>query len=87
MISANIFIIDYAQISKAIQSFTTTQQYGNGPNFIVMSLETLERLKWDNIYLSVSPINPSKTLDFSHEIMGVPIAINNSLKLGEIRVV
>ena len=52
-----------------------------------MSLETLERLKWDNIHLSVSLINPSKTLDFSHTIMGIPIAINNTLELGEIRVV
>ena len=84
MISANIFKIDYAEISSAIQY---AQQYGNGPNFIVMSSETLERLKWDNIYLSVNPVNPSKTLDFSHTIMGVPIAINDTLKLGEIRVV
>lgn len=87
MISTNIFKIDYAEISSAIQSFTAADQRGNGPNFIVMSLETLERLKWDNIHLSVSPINPSKTLDFSHTIMGVPIAINDALELGEIRVV
>ncbi len=83
MISANIFKVDYAQISSAIQSFTKTNQCGNGPNFIVMSLDTLKKARYDNLHLMVL----SKTLDFSYEIMGVPIAINNTLELGEIRVV
>ena len=84
MISANIFKVDYTQVSKAIQSFTAANPCGNNPNFIIMSLETLKRLEWDNIHLNVGP---SKTLDFSHTIMGIPIAINNTLEIGEIRVV
>ena len=84
MISANIFKIDYAEISSAIQSFAHVDPCGNNPNFIVMSLDTLKRIQYDNLHL----INlPSKTLDFSHTIMGVPIAINNTLEIGEIRVV
>ncbi len=78
MISTNIFKIDYSEISNAIQSFTHADPCGNNPNFIIMSLDTLR----DNLYL----INPSKTLDFSHMIMGIPIAINDTLELGEIRV-
>lgn len=84
MIRANIFKVDYTQISRAIQSFTATDECGNGPNFIIMSLDTLKRLEWDNIDLNVSP---SKTLGYSHKIVGVPIAINDTLELGEIRVV
>ena len=83
MTNTNIFKIDYVQISNAIQSFTATDQCGKGPNFIVMSLETLKRIEYDSLHL----INISETLDFSHKIMGVPIAINNTLELGEIRVV
>lgn len=83
-IYANIFKVDYTQISRAIQSFTAADQWGRDPSFIVMSLETLERLKLDNIHLSVGL---SKTLDYSHKIMGVPIAINDTLDFGEIGVV
>jgi hypothetical protein len=83
-IYANIFKVDYAQISRAIQSFTATDEWGSDPSFIVMSLDTLKRLKLDNIHLNIGSL---KTLDYSHEIMGVPIAINNTLELGEIRVV
>ena len=82
MISTNIFKIDYSEISNAIQSFTHADPCGNNPNFIIMSLDTLKRIQRDNLYL----INPSKTLDFSHMIMGIPIAINDTLELGEIRV-
>ena len=79
----NIFKVDYSQVSRAIQHFTITSQYGDKPNFIVMSLDTLKRIEWDNLHLT----KPSETLDFSHEIMGIPIAINNTLGLGEIKVV
>ena len=84
MVSADIFKVDYTQVSKAIQSFTAADECRNGPNFIIMSLETLKRLEWDNIHLNVGP---SKTPNYSHKIMGIPIAINNTLELGEIRVV
>lgn len=79
----NIFKVDYSQVSRAIQYFTIRSPYGDKPNFIIMSLDTLKRIEWDNLHLTKS----SETLDFSHEIMGVPIAINNTLGLGEIRVV
>lgn len=83
MISANIFKVNYTEISSAIQSFAAADQCGKGPNFVVMSLDTLKRVEWDNLH----SMKPSKTLDFSHEIMGIPIAINNTLGIGEIRVV
>ena len=79
MIRENIFKVDYTQISRAIQSFTAADECGNNPNFIIMSLDTLKMIHCDN--------SPSKTLDFSHTIMGIPIAINDTLELGEIRVV
>ena len=79
MISENIFKVNYTQISSAIQSFAATDQCGKGPNFIVMSLDTLQKVEHDNLYST----NSSEIL----EIMGVPIAINNTLELGEIRVV
>ena len=83
MININIFKVDYAQISSAIQSFAAADQCGKGLNFIVMSLETLKRIEYDNLHL----INLPKTLDFSYKIMGIPIAIDNTLELGEIRIV
>lgn len=85
MITTNIFSINYTELQKDINRFTQTSHWKGKPNYLIMSTDTLDKIKKDT---------PSPLIDVfyfaamtSDELYGIPIATNNSLGFGLIDIV
>lgn len=84
MTKVKILKTHYGQISAAIESFTRQSRWHEAPNFIVMSNQTLLQLKKDTLWNGKEVLIESQTTDM---LMGIPIALNDSIPFGEISVV
>lgn len=80
MIRTSIFKIDYHQISRAIESFIYESRWGDSPDYIIMSKQTLTLIESKSIMTT-------EATDGDSFFRGIPIAIDNTLKIGEVRVV
>ena len=89
MVNAYIFKVDHKKIQHAIQSAVALSRWGDNPEFIIMSADTQTILKKEiaeSCCCFLGDIEELK-IDYCAEYMGIPIAINNSLELGEIKII
>ena len=90
MVHTNILKIDHDGIQHAILSAVASSRRGDNPEFIVMSADTQTIMKKeiaDSYSCFLEDTATGLDIDYSAEYMGIPIAINNSLGLGEIKIV
>lgn len=90
MVHINVIKIDHDRIQHAIRSAVALSRWGDNPEFIVMSANTQTILKKeiaDSCPCFLGNAAAGLDIDYSAEYMGIPIAINNSLGLGEIKIV
>ena len=89
MVNAYIFKVDHRKIQHAIQSAVALSKWGDNPEFIVMSADTQTILRKENAesYCCFLGDIEELKIDYCAEYMGIPIAINNSLELGEIKII
>lgn len=91
MVHINVIKIDHDRIQHAIRSAVASSRWwGDNPEFIVMSANTQALLKKEiagSCPCFLGDTAAGLDIDYSAEYMGIPIAINNSLGLGEVKIV
>lgn len=84
MIDLKVISIDLERINAALASFELQSRWGDGANYIVVSEDTLSLIK-STVLSSASCVIGTHSL--THSYRGVPILLDDSLDLGQVRIV
>lgn len=84
MIDLTVITIDLERINAALASFEHQSRWGDGANYIVVSSGTLSLIK--STVLSSLPCMAGTHL-LTNSYRGMPILLDDSLDLGQIKIV
>lgn len=84
MIKVNVIQIDHSEIRRGISTYQYRKNSNEKPKYIIMSSETRELIVRSAYSINKEEVaNPNNFLVY----LGIPIAIDNELEKGEVRII